>query len=211
MELSQVAARPPPTLEISTGYLMHHYIALLSDFSYQLGLIGIAEYRERLEIAYWLSTDGEDKLDPRGSRHEGPERPHEDDDNPKSDKEYVTGDFIKRIAPGENPRADELQLLALNKWMFTIGDRDCYPSVPHGHLHRKTNEWPKLNPYTGRVFADTHVEDHASRLTKTEMKGIWNDADFVGHCRQQVIWYSAFAPNYAFPRARRGKLHFPKW
>lgn len=43
------------------------------------------------------------------------------------------------------------------------------------------------------------------------MKVLWNDEDFVEHCRKQVLWYSDFAPKYAFPRARFEKLRFPKW
>lgn len=37
---------------------MHHDIVLLSDLSYRLDLIGIAEYEERREIADWLSDGG---------------------------------------------------------------------------------------------------------------------------------------------------------
>ena len=103
------------------------------------------------------------------------------------------------------------QFLAFNKWLFTLGDKDCYPSVPHGHLHKKTRGWPKLNPYTGRVFSDVHQEDVSSRLNKAAMKSLWNDSDFVEFCRKQVLWYSRFAPEYGFPGARFGKLHFPRW
>ncbi|MDH1181163.1 hypothetical protein N5C72_24065 [Achromobacter mucicolens] len=187
---------------------MHHYIVLLSDLSYQLGLIGIAEYEERREIAYWLSNGGEGKFDPRGGRHDEPERPRGNDERSQSD--VVSGQGGAGSS-GDDPIDRRSRFIALNKWMFTVGDPDCYPSVPHGHFHRKTNGWPKLNPYTGRVFADVHAEDPSHRLTKAEMKSLWNDEDFVEHCRKQVLWYSDFAPEYAFPRARFGKLHFPKW
>jgi hypothetical protein len=103
------------------------------------------------------------------------------------------------------------QFLAFEKWIFTLGDRDCYPSVPHGHFHKKTNEWPKLNPYTGRVFSNAHQEDVCSRLSMSQMKLLWNDANFVELCRKQVLWYSDFAPTYRFPRARFGRLQFPRW
>lgn len=188
---------------------MHHYIVLLSDLSYQLGLIGIAEYEERSEIAYWLSTKGEGKLDPRRGRHDEPERPRENDGIGEMDGAQRQGGFGSANATDENP--SWLQFMAFNKWMFTFGDRDCYPSVPHGHLYKKTSEWPKLNPYTGRVFVRVHKEDASYRLTKVEMKELWNDEVFVEHCRKQVVWYSSFAPDYTFPRARFGKLHFPKW
>jgi hypothetical protein len=190
---------------------MHHYIVLLSDLSYQLGLIGIAEYEERRELAFWLSTNGEGKPDPRSGRHEESERPRENDEGHESDGAKGQGGSGSANATDDDPSDRWPKFLAFQKWMFTVGDRDCYPSVPHGHLHRKTNEWPKLNPYTGRVFADAHAEDASCRLTKTEMKVLWNSEGFVEHCRKQVLWYSDFAPDYAFPRARFGKFRFPKW
>ena len=104
-----------------------------------------------------------------------------------------------------------LEFLAFNKWMFTIGDPDCYPSVPHGHFRNKTRVWPKLNPYTGRVFSGNHQEDVNSRLSKNEMRFLWTDSNFVDHCRKQVHWYSNFAPAYGFPNARLGRDVFPKW
>jgi len=33
---------------------MSEHLVLLSDLSYELGLIGIAEYKERIEVADWL-------------------------------------------------------------------------------------------------------------------------------------------------------------
>ena len=189
------------------GFAMHQYIILLSDLSYEHGLIGIAEYRERREVAYWLSVDEQGQQDPRDSPHEEPGRLREFDEE-RGDNRGGSGSGND---PEEDPTDQWPRFLALNKWMFTAGDRDCYPSVPHGHLHRKTNEWPKLNPYTGRVFSAVHAEFVPRRLTKAEMKILWSDSDFVEHCRKQVHWYSDFAPNYGFPNARFGKYRFPKW
>jgi len=190
---------------------MHHYIILLSDLSYQLGLIGMAEYEERREVAHWLSVDEQGQPDPRRNRHEEQERPHKSDEVPESEGAQPQGGSGSANSTEEDPTDLWPRFLAFNKWMFTVGDRDCYPSVPHGHLRRKTNEWPKLNPYTGRVFSAVHAEDVASRLTKAEMKILWNDSDFVELCRKQVLWYSDFAPAYGFPNARFGKLRFPRW
>lgn len=188
---------------------MHYYITLLTDISYALGLIGLSEYEERLAIADWLSDSGHDDQDPRLC-------PYEEDnhcDEPNFDNHYYfAGSGSSSGRDKDSDDCDQwLKYLILNKWMFTIGDRDCYPSVPHGHLHAKTNEWPKLNPYTGRVFSAMHKEEVRSRLNKSEMKKIWNDPSFIDHCRSQVLWYSAFAPEYNFPRARRGRLCFPRW
>jgi hypothetical protein len=190
---------------------MHHYIVLLSDLSYELGLIGLAEYEERRAIADWLSPAGQSLPDPRSHRHDEQEHPHVPDREQENKDAQPLGDSGSSNSPEEDPTDRWPRFLAFNKWMFTLGDRDCYPSVPHGHQHRKTNEWPKLNPYSGRVFSDVHSEDIGGRLKKAEMKKLWNDDDFIEHCRKQVLWYIDFAPEYRFPMARFGKLRFPRW
>ncbi|MHB8390842.1 MAG: hypothetical protein ACYDBH_14880 [Acidobacteriaceae bacterium] len=188
---------------------MHDYILLLSDLSYHAGLIGLAEYEERQAIADWLSASGSGLPDPRMCSSE--ESKHSEVRVAPLDG--ISSGGVGSSENGEGPEDKNRwrHFLAFNKWMFTVGDPDCYPSVPHGHLHKKTNEWPKLNPYTGRVFSDVHQEDVGSRLSKAEMKLLWNDPGFVELCRNQVLWYSDFAPAYGFPRARFGKLKFPKW
>jgi len=188
---------------------VHHYIVLLSDFSYELGLIGIAEYVERQKVAHWLSEEGQP--DPRGDRDDEQQRPHESDEARENEGSKSQGGFGSSNTTEDSSTDRWPRFLAFNKWMFTVGDRDCFPSVPHGHLQRKTNGWPKLNPYTGRVFSAMHAEDIAQRLTKAEMKILWNDGDFLEHCRKQVLWYGDFAPSYGFPRARFGRFRFPRW
>lgn len=188
---------------------MHHYIVLLSDLSYQLGLIGLAEYEERCEMADWLSNNG--RPDPRRPSLEGNEYHLCDDSVCEDEGTQCHGSTNSTNSTEQDLTEGWLRFELFSKWVFTLGDRDCYPSVPHGHLHRKTNEWPKLNPYTGRFFSGLHDEQVSSRLTKADMKALWNNDDFVEHCRKQVYWYADFSPNYAFPKARFGKFRFPKW
>ncbi|MCP3669455.1 MAG: hypothetical protein GY814_03260 [Gammaproteobacteria bacterium] len=187
---------------------MSQYIKLLSDISFMTGLIGYPEYIERCEVADWLEDSGNHISDPRISNEDNEESHSEDDYRDDSHE------IEERPSKSSNPGNDDspwLELLMMNQWMFTIGDEDCYPSVPHGHFQKKTRKWPKLNPYTGRVFTDVHKENAGMRLKKRDMRELWSDPDFIGHCRKQVLWYSDFAPSYGFPRARRGKLIFPKW
>jgi hypothetical protein len=183
------------------------YIVLLSDLSYYLGLIGASEYEERLAIASWIAAEVDDAPDPRCDEYDVGEKQLEDSPDflPPSNKAAN----INSKDPDDSDRW--IAFCALNTWIFTKGDRDCYPSVPHGHLHKKNQAWPKLNPYNGRAYSTCHQELVESRLTKLEMKKLWNDADFVAHCREQIIWYCTFAPSFNFPNAKRGILRFPRW
>tara|TARA_R110001583_G_C5648135_1_gene408451 strand:+ start:2473 stop:3006 length:534 start_codon:yes stop_codon:yes gene_type:complete len=175
--------------------------------SLMAGLIGHFEYIERHEIADWLEDPGVRTSDPRvtsHNKHEPPLKDSPEENRSDEGQSSTTGGQRTDVSP-------RLELLMMNQWMFTLGDADCYPSVPHGHYKSKTREWPKLNPYTGRVFSDVHKEDVSKRLSKKEMIKLWNDSTFIEHCRAQVLWYSDFASSYGFPNARRGKLAFPRW
>lgn len=186
---------------------MSQYIRLLSDMSLMAGLIGHFEYIERCEIADWLEDSNDRVSDPRGADDINSEQ-FSEENSAQNSSDKISSSAIDECNTDDSPW---LELLMLNKWMFTLGDADCYPSVPHGHFQNKTSAWPKLNPYTGRVFSDVHKEDVNKRLGKKDMITLWNDSKFIEHCREQVHWYSGFAPSYEFPNARRGRLTFPKW
>lgn len=190
---------------------MHQYIVLLSDLSYEMGLIGLAEYEERRAIAHWLSPAGKGQPDPRIAQQGDEKYQAEPEGGIATSKDTSQGGSSTSSGDEGESKDRWVEFLVLNKWMFTVGDQDNYPSVPHGHLYKKTNEWPKLNPYTGRVFLNMHAENVGLRLTKSDMQLIWNDHNFVEHCRKQVLWFGDFAPNYGFPKARFGRLRFPKW
>lgn len=185
-------------------------IKLLADLSYLTGLIGYPEYLERCEIANWVlnddSDDSDDSDDPRfiqGETHSN---------NIKSAEMDILENDTRSFNEKKSTRnASLFEIKMLNEWIFTIGDVDCYPSVPHGHSQTKTNEWPKLNPYNGRVFSSNNQENTKKRLNKQSMKMLWNDSAFVEYCREQVLWYSKSYPNYIFPKAKKGKNVFPKW
>ncbi len=186
-------------------------ILLLSDLSYSLGIIGIAEMRERSDVAEWLSDKNLILLDPRGDgKYRDPETAARSKDHSQTDETR------NQNRPGSDSAgsADEpggMKLLVLNKWHFTLGDVDCVPSVPHGHETSKTQSWPKLNPYTGRVFINVQVEDVSKRLDRNDMRTLWRDENFIERCRRQVLWYARVFPTYRFTNAKRGHLHFPRW
>lgn len=180
-------------------------ILLLSDLSHALGIIGHAEWLERFEVAEWLLNDDSKNPDPRCSAIE-------QDSSVGLSGAASSPDPARAPFESTGPNEpDALQHVALGRWYFTLGDADCAPSVPHGHERSKTQPWPKLNPYTGRVFSQIHTEDKSRRLTRDEMRELWRDEKFVDFCRKQVQWYASRFPEYPFPFARRGPLSFPRW
>ncbi|MBR0560508.1 hypothetical protein [Neokomagataea anthophila] len=157
---------------------------------YRYGLIGLDEYIERVTIARWLYNDHATYGDPRGESGEDQE---EKDDFPPDDA-TVTG----APANPDEPDDEDYLCFLFQGWIFTKADPDPYPSTPHGHWQNQNRPWPKLNPYTGRVFADKHNENKSMRLTKREMRVLWNDQKFRGFCRDYLKWYLATFPYHDF-------------
>lgn len=184
---------------------MFEELIFLAELSYFRGIIGLVELNERVALARWLASPDDRARDPRRGLDERLER----QEAGQSDASGTTSSVEE---PKEDDSADQwTHLVVLNKWVFTIGDADCYPSVPHGHLQRKTNPWPKLNPYTGGVFVGPHQEDKNRRLSRVEMQMLWNDEEFLCFCHSQIDWYSRFAPQYRFANARFGRNILPRW
>ena len=197
---------------------MFSAIMTLSDLSYQLGIIGLIEYQERLEIYRWLKDNSNSIVDPRlvpgedcaSSEEERMDHLDEWDISNRMKDSQLSHTGARRGQTIED-EDDSMHFLAFKKWLFTVGDTDCFPSVPHAHYQRKTKSWPKLNPYTGVVYSSMKAENVSSRLTKIEMKSLWNDSKFIEECRKQIIWYSSFSPHYSFPNARFGRHILPRW
>ncbi|WP_145543726.1 hypothetical protein [Yersinia frederiksenii] len=197
---------------------MFKVIMVLSDLSYQLGIIGLIEYQERFEIYRWLKDNNNSVADPRNAYGEDDASPeegkmHNKDERDRSNrmKDSQLSHTGGRGGQTSEDEDDSMHFLAFKKWLFTVGDTDCFPSVPHAHSQRKTNPWPKLNPYTGVVYSSMKAEDVSSRLTKGEMKLLWNDSKFIEECKKQIVWYSEFSPHYPFPNARFGRYILPRW
>lgn len=184
--------------------MIKNTLIFLAELSWELGLIGIDEFEERIDVAFWLSDEGHKRQDPRQSDTE--EATLKDDFNSP-----LSGDDDRLIAskrPQENEE-DFLAFIAWKTWYFTGSDPDSYPSVPHGHYQSATNRWPKLNPYTGRVFSQKNKEDNSKRLSKNEMQQLWRDFDFRNFCRAHILWYMQKHGQYRFPV--RNPLKLPRW
>lgn len=169
----------------------------LARLNLQLGLIDFTEYEERVEVARWMAEEDVSAADPRQP--------------PVPEREAPAGsdDLAQIRGTGRLDEPEWMELLVLGKWLFTKSDPDAYPSTPHGHLHSATREWPKLNPYTGRVFKEKHQEDPALRLGKQEMRRLWRDHAFRDFCRSYILLYVEAHPYYRF--SVRDPLRFPIW
>jgi len=175
----------------------------LAEVSIQFGLIGIDEYRERCEIAYWLNGDTGSFADPRTTS--GREDKTDEDAEP-----ILSGETELRASGNTNgpPGSDFIELL-WQGWVFTKADPDPYPSTPHGHWRDPNQKWPKLNPYTGRVFKQKHQEDNSRRLKKKDMVALWGNGQFRDFCRSYILWYMEEFPYHDF--AVSHPLRLPSW
>lgn len=106
---------------------MSPYVRLLSDMSLMTGLIGYSGYTERHEIANWLKDSSGRIPDPRVTGHEHHEPVSKD--SPDGNREDEGQSSITDKHSADVP--PWLEILMMNQWMFTLGDADCYPSVPH--------------------------------------------------------------------------------
>ena len=186
-------------------------LVLLAEVSCAYGLIGFSELLERIQVAQWLYGDPS-VSDPRIERAEGEVEKAPTEEEPEQDAvpnaEQTMSSSNTGGTANDDPPVLPLVVLGQN-WYFTGSDPDFYPSVPHGHFQCATRKWPKLNPYTGRVFSAKRQEDTGMRLKRTEMRQIWQDHKFRDFCRSNVTWYLTEHPHYNFSVAH--PLRFPRW
>lgn len=175
-------------------------LKVLADLHLQFGFVDVSEHRERFLVAHWITSDQADNQDPR---YPIMELESSEDDPAKSVVERGPGTG----SPATPSDPDWLELLVLNKWVFTRSDPDTYPSAPHGHLHSPNRSWPKLNPYTGRVFKAKDQE--LCRLSKSQMQTLWGMQEFRDFCRSYVVWYMEAHSHHKF--GVRYPLRFPRW
>jgi hypothetical protein len=178
-------------------------LLVISELSFDLGLIGIDEYHERLAVVNWLFGDDDATVDPRIelSEYSNGEAPN----FPENAGSTVGKTRRTHARVGD----DTIYFLFQKRWYFTRSDPDSYPSIPHGHLTSPDKPWPKLNPYTGRAFRTKHQENPRLRLNKTDMRLLWQDEKFREFCRGHIVWYMEQYPFYEF-RVRR-PLRLPRW
>jgi len=177
-------------------------LKVLADLHLQFGLIDVSEHRERFLVADWIVNDEADGQDPRD-----PITEMESSEGDSS--ELVVNRRTERSNPALSSEPKQIEFLEFNKWVFTRSDADPYPSTPHGHLQNPNRNWPKLNPYTGRVFKAKHQEEPSQRLSKKQMRTLWSSQDFRDFCRSHIIWYMEAHSHHKF--GVRYPLRFPRW
>lgn len=81
-------------------------------------------------------------------------------------------------------------------WVFTIGDPDDNPSVPHAHAQEKGF---RLDAWTGNVYpAGNEREKIIGKLSKKELKQLHSDQKFLEFAKKQIEWYRSNFPNISF-------------
>lgn len=171
-------------------------LIFFAELSWWLGLIERDEFKERIEVALWLSEGDKERCDPRLDIDNKVEA------SPREDIRYSMNNGEAKSVSSVEGESDEnrtLHFVALHVWCFTGSDPDSYPSVPHGHHQSANNPWPKLNPYTGRVFSSKGKENSSMLLSKKDLEKLWGDVKFRNFCRKHILWYLQAHSHYKFP------------
>lgn len=181
---------------------MKNTLLTLAEIHYDLGLIGHNEYCERTDIALWVSSHY-DMKDPR-------ELPS-DYTPPSQESTTLQGKSRLVINPPsiyDRSDSDLQKLLYLDHWVFKKNEPDSYPAVPFAYHSDPKNLWPKLDPYTGRVYNAKYNENISMRLSKKDLQKLWSDDGFKSFCREITIWHQEQYSSHTFPV--RNHLRMPK-
>ena len=164
---------------------------LLTWSAYEAGELRLSEVGERFDILEALVSDSSAGGDAFGA-DQGAGREELDDGSAGA----VGSGHCGRVGRSDDDLPPVEFLVGGRKWVFTLGDPDPFPSIPHGHVTRKTNPWPKLDPFRGRCFLGPDQEDRGRRLSKDELRKLWNDGAFRDEALKQVDWWLENRPRW---------------
>lgn len=86
-------------------------------------------------------------------------------------------------------------------WVFTIGDADDHPSIPHAHAQEKGF---RLDAWTGDIYpAGNERERIIGKLKRKELEKLHSDPQFLAFARKQIDWYREENPHISF--------YVPEW
>lgn len=86
-------------------------------------------------------------------------------------------------------------------WIFTLGDADDKPSVPHAHAQEYGY---RLDAWTGYIFpAGKERDRRLGRLKPKELRQLHSDKGFLDFANKQINWYRETYPHICF--------YVPEW
>lgn len=86
-------------------------------------------------------------------------------------------------------------------WIFTLGDADAHPSIPHAHAQEKGF---RLDAWTGDIYpAGNERERTIGKLKKKELAKLHSDTKFLAFAKKQIDWYREENPHI--------KFYVPEW
>lgn len=86
-------------------------------------------------------------------------------------------------------------------WIFTIGDADDNPSVPHAHAK---DVGYRLDAWTGDIYpAGKERKKTIGKLKKKELHRLHSDPNFLTFAKKQIEWYRSENPHISF--------YVPEW
>lgn len=96
-------------------------------------------------------------------------------------------------------------------WIFTIGDADDKPLVPHAHAQ---GTGYRLDAWTGDIYpAGSERKRTIGKLSKKELARLHSDPGFLKFARKQIQWYrennpkiNFYVPEWFTTLTRRSKL-----
>lgn len=86
-------------------------------------------------------------------------------------------------------------------WVFTLGDPDDKPSVPHAHAEELGY---RLDAWTGNIYpAGSEREKTIGHLSRKELHKLHSDYKFLKFAKNHIDWYKATYPHINF--------YIPEW
>lgn len=81
-------------------------------------------------------------------------------------------------------------------WVFTIGDPDDKPSVPHAHA---VDSGYRLDAWSGDIYpAGTERMQKIGKLKQKDLRRLHSDPKFLAHAKKQIDWYREKYPTTHF-------------
>ncbi len=167
-----------------------HY-RLLTDLSYDYGLINLFTYHERIDF---LNNNYEEK----------------EMDCEINEKAFLEDTLYNTVSSSSNEIKPLISFLTTqvgilkSKWKFTIGDPDPFPSIPHGHLHQ--NLKIKLDCYLGYTYDTQNGNKLLKRESKNYIIKLWNDIKFRDFAINHIDWFIYNNPKYKWRVIHKRRL-----